>query len=373
MGSSIIFILIFFLISYQPLIGFSVLGLFIFFLFYSTQSLKLYKIPGSFVFGFFGEFGTGKSLAMTEQALRMANAYQLRIVANFRLNPKACRRYCRLSGLKWAAKNLVILYKPDIQDLINSNNAVLCLDEAGIHMFSRSFKDKKNQQYLQRLFKCRHYGSYLFFTCQDANQVDIQFRQRTQTWIYCSGFQRFSVKFRRSKLYSRSQFAISHNVFEQWLENGGKNRFIYSLRLSKLRFQWSPLILMGALYEILGLYKFISRVFPRIYSSSVAGAIAYNHSLNLSPPLAIICYSFKLPELFLINLSPAWQNWRKYKFRPADEYLLFDCYPSFDIEESRPSRLRLARSAPADFSQYLSKSKFRRFIPPDSSLDDLLK
>lgn len=207
------------------------------------MGFSLFKAPGCYVFGFFGEFGTGKTLSLIEQGFLFAAKFRRKIYTNFYLNELEVRNFGRKYNLPWLAV-CRIKHSLPVQELFMAENAILLLDEAGISFFSRDWKSL-GKQFTERLFKIRHYQNYLLYTAQDASQVDIQIRRRTHICVFCRGVQhvRFDVssKSYRSDLLVRNNFAFDQHKFAKFDENI-ENRFklLYPYWQSNFRFYLAP-------------------------------------------------------------------------------------------------------------------------------------
>ena len=223
--------------------------------------VKLYKVPGSYVFGFVGAFGTGKSLAMTELGLQMANFFEKPIVSSYRLSIQGVYHYCKQFNLKWIVENIqnksLITYYPgeekggNLVKILSSENSILLLDEAGVELFSRGFADSGRKQWLDKLFRIRHYNNHLLYACQDTAQIDKQFRIMTKTIIYCDGLQIFNMKRKAFDLQTRKYFVFDDVDFEKFYTAEFRNKIIYPLYKSGWRFSYRILFLL----KLFGLRK----------------------------------------------------------------------------------------------------------------------
>lgn len=291
--------------------------------------LNLYKIPGIFVVGFSGRFGVGKTLSMLEQGIKFADILHLNIVANFPLNESAIRRYCRLKGFPWFAANGKITVVATIEHLLSFDNSLLLLDEAGVELFSRDYR-KTDKALFNRLFRIRHYGNFLFYSCQLPSQIDKQFRDMTHLWLHCDGFQKFDIKMRRSKLYSRSIFAYSPAAYGEYIENPNIEyskfrRFVLcQFRFSFSFFAWARLYYKFANFPIT-IYAMIAaknQYKKFIFHQYCHGKLSRRGFVGLS-------YLAYYPFWFLDYLFNQFGRWYKFSSRVPTEDLLFACYDSF--------------------------------------------
>jgi len=207
------------------------------------MGFSLFKAPGCYVFGFFGEFGTGKTLSLIEQGFLFAAKFRRKICTNFYLNESEVRKFGRKYNLPWLSVCL-IKHSLSVDQLFHSQNSIILLDEAGISFFSRDWK-ALGKSFTERFFKLRHYQNYLLYTAQDASQVDVQIRRRTHICVFCRGIQqvRFdhSSKSYRSDLLLRNNFAFDQHKFSKFDESI-ENRFklLYPYWQSNFRFYLSP-------------------------------------------------------------------------------------------------------------------------------------
>ena len=246
--------------------------------------LKVYKIPGSFINCFVGPFGVGKSLGMLEQAALMAEYLDLRIVSNFWINKPAFQRYCNYKKFNRCSSDRIILLPFEFIDsdghsdyydefefsmFFSYSHAIYLLDEASLFFFSRNFKSV-NMDDFKNLFQLRKRRSFLFFTCQDIDQIDKQLRDNIQTYIVCKGFQSFSRVHKSSRLYSRTMLAFSKSAFEQYnVDPILQSMFIRPLLLCGLRFSTSRLWLSRFILSLFLTFKFLCANFFRAIIISI--------------------------------------------------------------------------------------------------------
>lgn len=289
------------------------------------MSLNLYKIPGVFVVGFSGRFGTGKTLSMVEQGLKFADKLQLNLVANFYLNMDAVRIYCNHKKLKWFANNGTFTQVSSIQSLLSHNDSLLLLDEGGVELFARDYR-KTDKDLFDRLFRIRHFGSFLFYSCQLPSQIDKQFRDMTHLWLHCNGFQKFDLKLRRSKLYSRSVFAYSPAAYLEYIDNPNiEYSKVRRFALSQFRFSISPF----ALYKFLN--NIISSFFCIKYLLKKSLIFAFNKKQFFVFPFWVLHYfSHSYPLLYSKFVIP------------VDEDLLFACFDSFSARNATQTNQKAA-------------------------------
>jgi hypothetical protein len=236
--------------------------------------LNLYKMQGNFIYCFVGRFGVGKTLGLLEQGIKMANYYNLKLVTNFPINQKYLKEYCKKNKYKQInfkyidTDNFLKLNEDDqleflenqtqfsrkfIEEnrgqsgllyLFQQEKSIICLDEAGLKLFARNFKEEGRNDLFVEMFQLRKNRSFIFYSCQYINQVDKQLRDNTHMYIYCRGNQSFNRKKGYSVLKSRSVIAFTKEQFEMFMSKPEKqNKTIYPLYLSGWTFSWSNLIL----------------------------------------------------------------------------------------------------------------------------------
>jgi hypothetical protein len=264
--------------------------------------LKLFKVPGAYVFCFLGHFGSGKSLSLVEQGILCANQFRRSLCASFYLDEVACRRYAHFKGYTWFRDFGRIDGCLSARELLEKEDSILLLDEAGLEVYSRNFISGKNQKLIERLFKIRHYGNILFYAAQHFEQIDKQFRLNTQCWVYCKSFQPFSYKLNKHVLKSRSYYAFDDQQFLEWYSKPEKrNKFFYPIWLSKFRFVYRPLFVSRCITWLFGAVNFLFCLTKYVFRTG------FNH-----------------------NYDKVFRYWLKHFYKSLDEELLFRCYDSYD-------------------------------------------
>lgn len=184
-----------------------------------------------------GEIGSGKSLFQLFYALEMAERKEKQLVFNFPVNREAIREYALMMGYKWivnlvdfggisefhAPKNLSTLMKP---------NAVVCVDEAGVLLNSRSWKDTP-KAFLADLCQSRKRDIDFIWSAQFAEQVDSQMRMLTQYWVVASGLTYYHKPSRLPRLYYKRYYFMSasqHNRYCVKPVSHLKARFFFSYK-----------------------------------------------------------------------------------------------------------------------------------------------
>ncbi len=198
--------------------------------------MRLYRIPGAYVYGLFGSFGAGKTLHLVEQAIEFACYHRKPIAANFFLNEKFIRLYGKKFNYSWL-KMCRIKHSLSFEELMNQENSILLLDEAGVEIFSRSWKDRKKDE-IDSLFRIRHYRNKLIYAAQDWTQVDIQFRRHTHICLWIRGFQ-YYPQFSDPQLISRLILYFHPSKFEDFLKDPiNKVKIVYPLLQTGFRYNF---------------------------------------------------------------------------------------------------------------------------------------
>lgn len=159
--------------------------------------------------GLIGQFGSGKSLAMVELGLQIADKYRKPLVANFPLSQKKCREYCAANNLRWFAGNGRVisveldLQRPDSLMLLFSRpGSVVLFDEAGVFANSRKW-EKLPKEFGRNLFQIRHLDIHMILAFQFLDQIDKFFRETIQYWVWCKGLSVYSRRLKAPCLHFR--------------------------------------------------------------------------------------------------------------------------------------------------------------------------
>lgn len=184
-----------------------------------------------------GQIGSGKSFYQLAFALEQANQKEKQIVCNFRLNREALKIYCEYKNYKWCSRMLEyggiseIPAPKNIQELLIPRS-IICLDEAGILLNSRNWKETP-RDFLSQLCQSRKTGMDLIWVAQFPEQVDSQMRMLTQYWIEASGLTYYDKKTGIPRLYYKRYYfmdALMHHRAQSGYPNHFKKRFAYSYR-----------------------------------------------------------------------------------------------------------------------------------------------
>lgn len=189
---------------------------------------------------FIGSFGSGKSLSMLENGLKLANQTEKKIVANFPINLKWAREYCIQNNLKWLARCLRVVYV-DVNvkgvDAIFIPNSVVLFDELGIYLDSQLWEQRKKSGYSKVIPTLRHHNIHLLCTFQYLEQVDKKVRENAQLFILCKGSSlRYDKKLKAPRMLTRCDFYLPRDKFWQFENNpmimsGGFKLWIRSLKV----------------------------------------------------------------------------------------------------------------------------------------------
>lgn len=172
------------------------------------------------IYAIAGEIGSGKSLFQLKFALQMANEKEKQLVFNFPIDRKALGIYAEHMGYKWilrlldyggisefhAPKNLEVLMKP---------NAIVCIDEAGVLLNSRSWKDTP-KGFLANLCQSRKRATDVVWAAQFSEQVDSQMRMLTQYWIQAMGLTYYHKPSKLPRLYYKRYYFMSAAQYNRY-------------------------------------------------------------------------------------------------------------------------------------------------------------
>jgi hypothetical protein len=180
--------------------------------------------------GLSGDIGSGKSWKMLQFALEQTNSKQKYLVTNFGLNKKALKLYCAARKQWWNVwmidhdlYSIVSCLPPEgskqnvsiVPLFQNRTQSVCVLDEAGIFLNARQFKNCP-AQLLMDLAQSRKDGNDLIWASQFDTQVDVQFRNLTQFWIHCDSTTGWDKKERRPSLVWKTYFHFKGAEYERW-------------------------------------------------------------------------------------------------------------------------------------------------------------
>lgn len=176
------------------------------------------------IYSIAGQIGAGKSHFQLKYALELAELKEKQLVCNFPLDRKALKIYAEFNKLKWilqlleyggiteyhAPKNLRALLLPQ---------SIVCLDEAGILLNSRCWKDTP-RELLADLCQSRKTGTDLIWAAQFPEQIDSQIRSLTQYWIYANGLTYYDKISKMPRLYYKRYYFMDSEQFSKWNNKG---------------------------------------------------------------------------------------------------------------------------------------------------------
>lgn len=174
--------------------------------------------------GVFGQIGAGKSWYQLKYGLEMAEQRKKRLVTNFGLDFKALERYAsknKLPWVQWLAQNkqiAVIDTAQQLQDLLIYPRSVVLMDEAGIFLNTREFKNTP-KKLLMDLAQSRKDGQDLIYAAQFDEQVDRQFRDLTQFCVHAAGKSRYCSKLKGPRLHWKIYHCFTADNYNQWKHN----------------------------------------------------------------------------------------------------------------------------------------------------------
>ena len=170
---------------------------------------------------YIGLFGAGKSFALVQRTIELAQKNKLMIVSNLWFDVRCYSEYCLQMGYRWANKcrllyvdlllgklidmrsRRVMADDADVNMMLSYPNSVILFDEGGIHLNARFWKST-GKEFLSSLFQLRHDNKTLLCGYQFFEQVDKQLREVIQLVVECSsisprdalGRPRMAVSFR---------------------------------------------------------------------------------------------------------------------------------------------------------------------------------
>lgn len=174
--------------------------------------------------GICGEIGSGKSFLQLKYALDQCALKHKVLVSNFAINPIALKKYAvaiKSPYLIWMADNqryVCISALSSLADMMKFPGSVVCLDEAGIFLNSREFS-KTPKSLLTDLAQSRKDGIDLVYCAQFDAQVDLQFRQLTQFFVYCDALTAYDPTTRRPRLVWKYYSYFKANAYWHWVSN----------------------------------------------------------------------------------------------------------------------------------------------------------
>ena len=189
------------------------------------------------IVGIVGEIGRGKSWTMLKRALEYCNRKERTLVTNYILDVSILQEYCERKGYYWLADNIwdrhVFIESPHTLSALFIPESVVCIDEAGIFINSRNFKSIPIQL-LADLRQSRKDGIDVFWVSQTDSEVDKQWRELTQYFVYCRSLISWNQQERRPELIWKRIYTFTASDFAYWKRNFKdfsshfKTRFAYS-------------------------------------------------------------------------------------------------------------------------------------------------
>ncbi len=190
------------------------------------------------IIGVVGEIGRGKSWTMLKKALEYANRKERTLVTNYLLDVAVLQEYCDRRGLDWLADNIwsrhVFIERPHTLSALFIPDSVVCIDEAGIFINSRNFKNIP-LNLLSDLRQSRKDGIDVFWVSQTDNEVDKQWRELTQYFIFCKSVTTWNQQEKRPELQWKRIYSFTSADYNYWKRNYRdfcshfKTRFAYAI------------------------------------------------------------------------------------------------------------------------------------------------
>jgi hypothetical protein len=189
---------------------------------------------------YIGSFGSGKSLAMLEDGLKLANDTEKKIVSNFPLSHKWVIEYAQKNNLKWLARCCRLKYVNVREKGISAifiPDSIILFDELGIYLDAQKWELRKNDSYSEVIPTLRHHNIHLLCTFQYLEQVDKKVRENCQMFVMCKGATlAYDKNLKAPKLLTRCQFYLPRDKFWEFerdpsIMSGGFKLWIRSLKV----------------------------------------------------------------------------------------------------------------------------------------------
>lgn len=196
--------------------------------------------------GICGEIGSGKSLIQLKYALDQCALKHKVLVCNFSIDPVALKLYAsaiKSPYLIWMADNqryVCLSALTSLADVMKFPGSVVCLDEAGIFLNSREYS-KTPKSLLTDLAQSRKDGIDLIYCAQFDAQVDLQFRQLTQFFIYADALTSYDHATRRPRLVWKYYSFFKANAYWHWVSNPKARASAIRTWMAAFDTQWGPL------------------------------------------------------------------------------------------------------------------------------------
>lgn len=280
------------------------------------------------IYGICGLIGSGKSFYQLKLAVDLAERQRRKLVFNFPVDFRELKRYAsmrRYPWVVWLCDNGQVAVRSaarNLSDFLKFSNSVICLDEAGLFLNARAFRDTP-VDFLRDLAQSRKFGSDLIYTAQFDSQVDRQFRLLTNFFVHCQGLSRFDKKLRRPRLHWKSYLYFDADSYFSWLESSARRSFLKSYFFYAFHFELG--FLTAADRQLFRVFDSFSRLDSdfedRDFSSSLALSSASDRSRFLSRLSSLDSAIRQNPYCALGLPVSDWLFWLRYRSHLVGEPL----------------------------------------------------
>ncbi len=229
-----------------------------------------------------GRFGEGKSLKLIELGCKLANEYQMRVIANFPINRKEFIAYGKSKGYKWIHNVRIIHFdlfqrameltagdkrklgeclSKAIQEFLDNSNSVILFDEVGVYMNSRGWQSV-TIELLACIFQLRKENTHLICAFQNYAQVDKQLRENIQQYIFCTGVSKYSKALKLPRMYARFAYYYEPEKFHQKME---KDANMLRSWLMAAKVEWSYFGMVQPFFDLFNFFNYIYTEFANIF------------------------------------------------------------------------------------------------------------
>lgn len=203
------------------------------------------------IIGILGEQGSGKSYVALKLALEWANKFEFDLCFNFSINLDRLYDYCLLNGYLWLlsriySNKIVCRSVSDKGQLkldkwMSENKTLYVLDEAGVFLNSRRFRDV-DPQFLSDLAQVRHKSRRLFWIAQYYDMVDRILRSLTSGFVHCESITTFDKELCAPKILLQKYALYNSRNYQRYLQKvadktGGIKMFFTQRKLADYTYQ----------------------------------------------------------------------------------------------------------------------------------------
>lgn len=190
------------------------------------MATRLY-FPGP-ITGVLGLQGAGKTFAALKFALQVAETLEYDLCFNFSIDLKKLFYYCLDCGYSYLLGRILsgdgvrCRSSADLQAFMDRPKTLYLLDEAGVYLNSRRFRDI-SVDFISDLAQIRHDGKLLWWVAQYADMVDRVLRELTASFLVAESTLRFNKKLGNSEIIWQN-FALFDNKKFKLFEKASEDR-----------------------------------------------------------------------------------------------------------------------------------------------------